>query len=129
MSHPYTQYAHSVGVASRFLGPRQIVAPSRRRHTRYPIIAQAQYIINGERGPALTTDISSGGVFLKTDTPLPVGKHIEVLIDWPALLDQRCPLRLVVLGEVLRSDLAGTAVGITRYEFRVRAPNTIRLSA
>ena len=92
------------------------------------MVAQAQYIMNGYRGRALTADISSGGVFLKTDTPLPVGRHIEVLVDSPILLDQRCPLRLVVIGKILRSDLAGAAVGIIRYEFRVRARNMIRLS-
>jgi hypothetical protein len=42
------------------------------------------------------------------------------LIDWPALLDQRCPLRLVITGKILRSDQTGTAVGIIRYDFRIR---------
>lgn len=101
----------------------------RRQHQRFPITAQSQYILGGTRGPATTTDISSGGVFLKTETTLPVGKQIEVLIDWPALLDQRCPLRLVISGKVLRSSDAGTAVGIIRYDFRIRPKSAAPFAA
>lgn len=92
----------------------------RRKHRRYPISAESQYVSEGNQGRAISVDISSGGVFLKAETALPVGKAIEVWIDWPVLLDQRCPLRLVIGGRVLRSDARGTAVGITRYEFRLR---------
>jgi hypothetical protein len=65
-------------------------------------------------------DISSGGVFLKTHQILPVGKRIQVFINWPVLLDQRCPLRLVITGKVLRSDEAGAAVRKLRYDFKIR---------
>ena len=92
----------------------------RRQHKRFPITAQSQYILAGTREPATTLDISSGGVYLKAEKILPIGKQIQVLIDWPALLDQRCPLRLVITGKILRSDQAGTAIGIIRYEFRIR---------
>jgi len=92
----------------------------RRQHQRFPITAQAQYILAGTRGQAVTIDISSGGVLLKPENPIPAGKQIQVLIDWPALLDQRCPLRLVIVGRVLRSDVSGTAIGIVRYDFRIR---------
>ena len=92
----------------------------RRHHQRFPSNAQTQYILTGIRGQAVTSDISSGGVFLKTDRVLPVSKQIQVFIDWPALLDQRCPLRLVITGKVLRSDESGSAIGIIRYDFRIR---------
>ena len=92
----------------------------RRHHQRFPITAQCQYILTGIRGQAVTSDIGSGGVLLKPDRLLPVGKQIQVFIDWPALLDQRCPLRLVITGRTLRSNDAGTAIGIIRYEFRIR---------
>jgi len=92
----------------------------RRHHQRFPITAQTQYALAGVRGQAVTADISSGGVFLKTDRMLPVGKQIQVRIDWPALLEQRCPLRLVIIGKVLRSNESGTAIGIIRYDFRIR---------
>ena len=73
-------------------------------------------------------DISSGGVFMKTDHPLPVGKQIQLFIDL-ALLDQRCPLRLVVTGKTLRSDDKGTAIGIIRYDFLIRPRRTTPFAA
>lgn len=101
--------------------PSRKFAPyERRQHQRFPITAQAQYIVAGTRGQAITADISSGGVFLKLQENLPIGKRIQVFIDWPALLDQRCPLRLVITGKILRNDDAGAAVGIIRYDFRIR---------
>jgi hypothetical protein len=57
-------------------------------------------------------------VFLKTDQLLPVGKRIQVFINWPVL--QRGPLQLVLTGRVLRSDEAGAAVIKLRYDFRIR---------
>src|SRR5689334_10245726 len=97
------------------------LAPCERRQTqRFPIAAQTQYIIAGMRGQAVTSDISSGGVFMKTTELLPLGKQIQLFIDWPALLDKRCPLRLVITGKILRSDESGTAIGIIRYDFRIR---------
>lgn len=101
----------------------------RRRHQRFPISAQTEYITPGHRAQATTLDIGRGGVFLKTDRILQVGSLIQVLIDWPMLLDQCRPLRLIIFGNVLRSNAAGTAVGTTRYEFRIRGQNAARLSA
>ena len=69
---------------------------------------------------AITLDISSGGVLLKTVERLPLGSRIQVLIDWPVLLDQRCPLRLAIVGMVLRSDARGTTIRIVQYDFRLR---------
>ena len=100
-------------------GPTRI--SERRQHRRYPFAAESQYILDGRREHAITTDISSGGAFLKTRAPLPVGKWIELLIDWPVLLDQRCPIRLVIYGRVLRNDTRGAAVRIVRYDFRLRS--------
>lgn len=110
--------------------PSLMFAPyERRQHQRFPITANSHYILAGNKEQATTTDISSGGAFLKTETILPVGKPIQVLIDWPALLDQRCPLRLVITGKILRSDKTGTAVGIIRYEFRIRPKSAAPFAA
>jgi hypothetical protein len=91
----------------------------RRRSNRFPLIGQAQYTVAGNRAAAPIRDISSGGVFLKTDRILRIGQQIRVFIDWPVLLENRCPLRLVIDGKVLRSDPSGTAVSLTKYEFRI----------
>src|SRR5207244_10638927 len=35
-------------------------------------------------GTGMTCDISSSGVSFRCRRPLPVGAHIELIIDWPA---------------------------------------------
>lgn len=95
-------------------------ARERRRHQRFPINVGSRYLLDGTRGHATTVNISSGGVLLATKEILPVGRAVQVWIDWPALLDDRCPLRLVITGRILRSTHRGTVVAITRYSFRLR---------
>ena len=114
--------------ADRQAGP-SFAQSERRQHRRYPITAQLEYILTGNRAQATTLNISSGGVFLKTDQILPVGDQIRVLINWPVLLDQRCPLRLVITGRILRSDEAGAAVGIVRYDFKIRPKRATQFAA
>lgn len=110
--------------------PRPKFVPyERRRHQRFPITVPAQFIVAANRGQAMTADISSGGVRLQTELTLPVGRQIQVSIDWPALLDQRCPLRLVIAGRILRSGAEGTAIGIIRYDFRIRSKRATPFAA
>jgi hypothetical protein len=40
-------------------------------------------------------------------------------VNWPARLDGRCPLRLVVAGKVLRTAARGTVISVARYEYRL----------
>jgi hypothetical protein len=95
-----------------FLRPRDIAQSERRQHQRFPIIVQTQSILAGDGAQAIIVDISSGAVFLKTNNIIQLGESIKVLIDWPVPLEQRCPLRLVIVGKVLRSNGTGTAVEI-----------------
>lgn len=99
---------------------RRAGVQDRRRQQRFPINVRARYLLDGVRGYATTSNISSGGVLLETKQVLPLDRPMQVWIDWPALLDQRCPLRLVIFGRILRSSICGTAVEITRYSFRIR---------
>jgi hypothetical protein len=93
----------------------------RRRHTRYRISAAAQIFLPGIRCEAVTLDISSGGVLLKSGGFLPVGRQVQLLVDWPTCLNERCALRLVIEGVILRSNADGTAIGIIRYDYRNRS--------
>ena len=111
----------SANGASIVTGPKPTFTEhERRKTTRFPLTGQAQYSVAGSQGHAPIRDISSGGVFLKTDRILRIGQSIRVLMDWPVLLEDRCPLRLVIDGKVLRSDQSGTAVKLTKYDFRIR---------
>jgi hypothetical protein len=66
-----------------------------------------------------TTDISSAGILVQSADILPKGARVEVRVDWPARLDGRCPLRLVVDGKVLRTTTRGTVISVARYEYRL----------
>jgi c-di-GMP-binding flagellar brake protein YcgR len=99
--------------------------PDRRLFSRYPIILDLQYKLPNQdsakpTGSGRTLSISSGGIFFRTKNRLPVGCEIDLDIDWPCLLDGVSLLKLVVHGYVVRHDAKGTAVEVSRYEFRTR---------
>ena len=71
-------------------------------------------------GVGHTEDISNRGVFFKTKEVLPIDTPIDITMHWPTLLECDVPLKLVVHGEVVRSDPAGTAVKFSQYEFKTR---------
>ncbi len=49
-----------------------------------------------------------------------VGQCLQVSLDWPARLENRILLRLVVSGQILRSGGGQAAMTIDKYEFRTR---------
>lgn len=67
-----------------------------------------------------TIDMSSGGVLFTTECELPHGKLVELAVNWPARLDGVCPLQLVAVGRVVRSNRGSAVVRIRKYEFRTR---------
>jgi hypothetical protein len=73
--------------------------------------------------------MSSTGMLLKVESPLPVGQKIEVSVDWPAQLNDHCGLKLVALGRVIRSSSEQAAVKIDKYDFRTRATKALEVSA
>ena len=87
------------------------------RDARYKLL-YGQHI--AETGPAKTVNISSSGVWFTTETALPMGVPIELTISWPALLNDYCPMKLMIYGCVIRTGDKGAAVAIERYEFRTQ---------
>lgn len=105
--------------ASVFFGPAAPDLSDRRRQLRFPISARIRYSLKSQHtGEGWLLNISSGGLLFYCDTALPVGKVIDLMVPWPALLHGSCPLQLRLQGRVLRSGRPGTAVRIQRYEFR-----------
>jgi hypothetical protein len=99
------------------------VTPERRSARRYTIEQVLQYKRSckgsvSERGK--TVDISSGGVRFTTASPLNRGDTVELSMNWPALLGGGCPLKLQMLGYVVRTAPETAVVKIVRYEFRTR---------
>jgi hypothetical protein len=80
-------------------------------------------------GCGTTLNIGSGGILFTTEERLPLGRTVELSVNWPARLDGICPLQFVATGRVVRSDLQRAAVRIERYEFRTRSVNGLTAGA
>ena len=77
--------------------------PDRRSSDRFPIERDVKYkMLDGKTvlrtGAGKTVDMSSGGVLFTTEEPLSAGNRLELSVNWPAQLDNSCPLKLVALG-------------------------------
>ncbi len=97
----------------------------RRMKRRFTIGQEVRYkMLYGQRiaetGSGTTTNISSGGVWVTTENMLATAMPIEVSMNWPILLNDSCPMKLMIYGCVVRSNEKGAAVAIERYEFRTQ---------
>jgi hypothetical protein len=107
-------------------------AGDRRVKRRFRIEQDVRYkMLYGQRvaetGLGKTTNISSGGVCFTTDNMLSIGIPVELSMNWPVLLNQSCPLKLMIYGCVVRSSNKGSAVAIERYEFRTQGKGARRM--
>jgi hypothetical protein len=99
---------------------------NRRTKSRFDIERDLRYKMAEEGvvvavGTGHTVDIGSGGVAFCTEQALTPGGFIEVSISWPVLLDETCPMRLIVFGRVLRCTGRKVACTIDKYEFRTQS--------
>jgi PilZ domain len=98
----------------------------RRQSDRFPIEREVRYRVLSKRGgdeagDGRTINISSSGVLFTTDQTLLPGKRLELSISWPAQLDNKCALKLVARGRVIRFEPGRTAIEIQQYEFRTQS--------
>jgi hypothetical protein len=98
----------------------------RRGTSRFPVQEDVRYRIIQAKAPRIagsgvTLNIGSGGILFTTEEKLPVGRMIEISVNWPARLDGTCPLQFVATGRIIRSETDRAAVRIERYEFRTRS--------
>ncbi len=99
------------------------ISTDQRTRQRYPIELEMEYrlLSKGRAEHSVTgktRNISSGGVFFEALGTPPAGSSIEVMLSWPFLLEGICPLRLVMRGRVVRSDVRGIAIQSSYHEFR-----------
>ncbi len=98
-----------------------------RRHSdRFPIEREVRYKVLSKRsgeeaGEGRTLNMSSAGVLFTADHQLIPGKRLELAITWPAQLNNKCALKLVARGRVVRSQNGMAALEIQQYEFRTSA--------
>src|SRR5215468_3025875 len=96
----------------------------RRGTSRFPLCEEVRYkLLHGKittSGAGKTLNIGSGGVLFTTEERLPMGRMVEISVNWPARLDGTCPLKFVAVGRIVRADDEYAALRIERYEFRTR---------
>jgi len=97
----------------------------RRLKRRFQIEQDVRYkMLYGQRiaetGSGRTLNISSSGVWFTTENTLTIGMPVELSMNWPVLLHETCPMKLMIYGCVVRSIERGAAVAIERYEFRTQ---------
>ena len=85
----------------------------RRSSDRFPIEREVRYkMLDGKTvlhsGAGKTVDMSSGGVLFTTEHPLNAGNRLELSVNWPAQLDNSCPLKLVALDVEHERAVAGS---------------------
>ena len=80
-------------------------------------------------GCGTTLNIGSGGILFTTEDKLPIGRVVELSVNWPARLDGICPLQFVATGRVIRSDVQRAAVRIDKYEFKTRSVSSLTAAA
>lgn len=101
-----------------------IPTAERRSAVRFPIEQQVRYKVlsrnSVETGTGKTLNMSSTGVLFSTERDVHVGDRLEVSVNWPAQLDHKCPLKLVVAGRVVRGANGSAAIIIDRYEFKTQ---------
>src|ERR1035441_9468757 len=104
------------------MGRTEIIHGDRRSEKRYQyeMELRSTYRLGGTMlfGSGHTLDLSRGAVRFIADNPPPDGAHVELRIAWPYLLENVCPLELVVRGATVTTPERGTVLTMSHYEFR-----------
>jgi hypothetical protein len=98
----------------------------RRNKHRFAIHRELRYKVAEDSlgtvtGAGQTVDIGSGGVAFSADGVLTKGSFVELSISWPVLLDESCPMRLIVFGRIIRVQARRAVCSIDKWEFRTQA--------
>ena len=99
--------------------------PERRASVRFPLALEVHCVSHRhgqvETREGKTIDISSSGLRFAVPGPLERELRLDVAIDWPALLEERIQLQLVVAGTEVWSSGTETAMRILRHDFKTRS--------
>lgn len=97
-----------------------IGAPGRPEHLRFPVSVAVEYVTKELRGTGTALAISGRDVLIRTADSLPSGNRVELLIEWPSVLEGWSPWYLMINGKILRSTQNAAAIRISKYKFRLR---------
>src|SRR3954469_13857337 len=103
------------------------VPQERKPALRFPIECNVHYRVcssgrkvSSHSGHGKTLEMSNRALLFTADTPLPLGKQIEVSVDWPVKLDGKCRLKLVISGRIVNADGTKAVVALKTHEFRTQ---------
>ena len=104
------------------MGRQDIIRGDRRAERRYEHRMELRFTYRTrgilQFGSGYTLDLSRAAVRFSSETPPPDGSEVELRIAWPFLLQNVCPLELVVRGTAMRTSDRGTVLTLHDYEFR-----------
>lgn len=115
------QVVESKQVAQTYLTKRL----ERRYSERFPLHLEVRYRELGRRsdcaqGVGTTLNVGGKGILFTTTHVLRAGIRMEISMDWPARLDGKTALRLILQGRVMRYANGEAALLIQRHEFRTQ---------
>ncbi len=108
------------------MGLQQTREAERRRSDRFAIEREIRYRALNKRGgeeagEGKTVNMSSSGVLFTSGQILRPGRRVELAISWPAQLNNKCALKLVARGRIVRFENGLAAMEIQQYEFRTHS--------
>lgn len=111
----------------------EVPCVERRASIRFPIQQPVNYFVPDAkrafiRGTGVTINMSSAGVLFSGDIPVGQGEHLDMSVDWPVRLENGCPLKLVILGRVVRTHGNQMAIQIDKQELRTRGTSALNPS-
>jgi len=72
-------------------------------------------------------NLSTSGVWFRSEFPLPISQKIELAIPWP-FSSETAGMELHINGRTIRADQNGCAVKILRYSFRSGSKAVLKTS-
>ncbi len=104
----------------------QRIPDERRSKNRYPLDLSIRFRFlsrsSGFSGVGRTINLSSSGVLVFCEHfalhEIGAGANLQMSIEWPFLLDDRIPLQLFAVGQILRRGACDFAARIDRHQFR-----------
>ena len=102
------------------------MASERRATRRYELHLPIHYRVSQKGvvarwGAGVTREMSTSGLSFRSRKPIPIGSHVEMIVDWPAKYGEEQPIDLQLTGFVVRSDNNRTAVRVTSRRFRINS--------
>jgi len=116
----------------RVSSTRKDSTQERRGSRRFPVASQVRYRIIGSGLPTpyfrgTVVNMSSTGILFTTERVLLNDQLVEIEMDWPVKLQDSVPLKLVILGRIVRTQSGpspSAGLRIARHEFRTAAPKS-----